>query len=262
MKRLFLNTISIWLFFSSLSFELKAQEDNVTDSLAVLPIDTVVYDEEEFEEDEYSQPVPGFTADTPALRSVPDSVVARLRDDKDFEYANNPEYWKQKPPSSPGFWDGFERLISSPFTKALFYIALGALAIFVIYRIIVMNNLFLFSSYRKDQEEQVTIDESSLSREVLEQKWKVAKANGDFRSAVRYLFLITLQALREKEYIRYHPEATNQEYINQLSSTTFGRDFKGLSRAYEYAWYGEVEIHLQQFEIAEKYFLHFIKRVG
>src|SRR5687768_13745111 len=39
--------------------------------------------------------------DTLSFRKVADSIPARLKKQKDFEYANDPEYWIKKPQRAP-----------------------------------------------------------------------------------------------------------------------------------------------------------------
>ena len=80
--------------------------------------------------------------------------------------------------------------------------------------------------------------------------------------AVRYLFLKTLRLLNERELIKYHIQATNREYVRQLSGSALGDPFRFLTGAYEKVWYGEFSLSEGQFEKLYPYFTDFYKMTG
>ena len=44
---------------------------------------------------------------SPIVRSVPDTVVDRMKNEKDFVYANDMSYWKEEPPPEETTFDRF-----------------------------------------------------------------------------------------------------------------------------------------------------------
>lgn len=199
----------------------------------------------------------------PELRKVADSSVARLKRQKEFAYANDSSYWardaradntpqeSQEPPalSFPGL-GAFRTVI---------YILLIGLILFVIYRIIVVNRLFVMAPARLPEEEtdsEASIDDNELDRRIGE-----AIAAKEYRPATRLLFLQTLRSLNNKGWIRYHAQSTNEDYLRQLRQHRSGDEFRFLLYLYEYVWYGEFRLSETQFEQVQQHFQAFQKSI-
>jgi len=232
---------------------------------------TVVAEAPVEEEEETTEAAQKITIPEPIeFRQVPDSTVDSLQHRKDFAYANDPEYWINKPErqvetrshnNSKGFWSYFNDFFSGKTIRTLTYGILIAFFLFVIYRIIVVNKLFLFYSAKKakttDSGEGVDIDDDNL-----DEKIKKAVADKEHRMAVRYMYLKALRLLNDKQWIRYHADATNYEYVNQMSGHKLATDFGFLTRVYDYMWYGEFTLTAEQFDIVYKNFSHFYNTVN
>jgi hypothetical protein len=203
-------------------------------------------------------------------RQVPEATVDSLQKRKDFAYANDPEYWIEKPEqqretrsqkNSKGFWSYFNDFFSGKTIRTLTYGILIAFFLFVIYRIIVVNKLFLFYSAKKakptDTGEGVDIDDDNL-----DEKIQKAVADKDHRMAVRFMYLKALRLLNDRQWIRYHADATNYEYVQQMSGHRLSKDFGFLTRVYDYMWYGEFSLNAEQFDIVYKNFSHFYNTVN
>jgi len=191
--------------------------------------------------------------DTIIFRSVPDTIPARLKAEEEFRYANDPEYWiKKERKQSKGFGTFLEWLFSSPAVRALMYIILGAVLIFVIYKIIVNNSLFYTSSKKALNKTDAHADE--IEDENLDEKVQAAIVAKDYRKAVRYLYFKSLRQLDQKGWIRYHAQATNYDYINQVSRYPVAQDFNFLTQVYEYVWYGGFDLTEEQFGIVHSNF--------
>jgi len=225
--------------------------DQLPESPVVL--DTAVYDQEAIE---------SITRlpDTIIFRSVPDTTLSKLKSQKEFEYANDPEYWikkKKKERTSKGLDYFIEWLFGSTVVKAIMYIFLGLIIIYTLYRIIDNNNLFYNSSKRTINSQSE--DAVEMEDENLDEKIRKAIADKDHRKAVRYLYFKTLRQLDQRGWIRYHAQATNYDYITQVSKFPIAGDFNFLTRVYEYVWYGEFELTDEQFRIVHSNFQKIIK---
>lgn len=199
----------------------------------------------------------------PELRTVPDSTVSKLRSSKDFEYANNPDFWKkeekkakEQEPANNSAREGFHNFFSGDGIRIFFYFLIGGLLLWIIYRIIVVNNLFVTRSSKAravaEEEAEEVLDNDSLDARI-----KSAIAQGNYRAAVRFLFLKTLNGLHEKGWIRYHAQGTNQAYLTQVSPYGVGKEFRFLSHVYEYVWYGEFILTEEQFNQVHQHFQQF-----
>jgi hypothetical protein len=201
------------------------------------------------------------------LRQVPDSSVNSLQKQKDFAYANDPEYWAREPErkvetsshsSSKGFWSSFNDFFSGKAAREITYGILIAFFLFIIYRIIIVNNLFMFYSpgYKKAKA-AATSEADDIDDKNIDEKIKKAITAKEHRLAVRFMYLKALQLLNEKQCIRYHADATNYEYVHQMSGHKLSNEFGFLTRVYDYMWYGEFTVTEEQFDIVHKNFNHF-----
>lgn len=242
----------------------QAQTDNDYDSVSVVA--PAVVDEEVTDEDyqAYAPPQPA------SLRQVPDSVVAAMQRDKEYAYANDPEYWlKKAPPERPltedelnekprkSFWDGF---FSGNGVRPVVYGLLILFFLFVIYRLIVVNNLFLFSSRNTKANFEGEI--SDIEDDNLDARIQHAVNANDHRHAVRFMYLKALQILNDRQWIRYHADATNYSYVNQMSGRKQAKEFTFLTQVYDYVWYGEFALTAEQFDLIYKNFSNFYNAVN
>jgi Domain of unknown function (DUF4129) len=203
-------------------------------------------------------------ADSVVFRSIPDSVTAGWKKDRDFAYANDPAYWKKEAPddrrqhSFVRFLDG--ALVSRGFKYFIFSL-LAAILLYAIIRIIAENNLRLF--YRPSGKIAAGPGEdTSPLEEDLDLRLQQALTAKDHRTAIRTLYLKALRMLNEREIIKYHLQATNREYVQQLSGSEFGEPFRFLTGVYEKVWYGEFAVSDGQFEKLYPYFQDFYKSIG
>lgn len=218
---------------------------NLNDQLPEAPVvyDTTGYDEETTE-------TITRLPDTIIFRSVPDTTLSKLKSQKEFEYANDPEYWikeKKKERSSKGVDNIIEWTFGSSVVKVIMYIFLGLVILYTLYRIIDNNNLFYNSSKRTIN--NLSEDAVEMEDDNLDEKIRKAIADKDHRKAVRYLYFKTLRQLDQRGWIRYHAQATNFDYITQVGSYPVAGDFKFLTQVYEYVWYGGFELTEEQFGI-------------
>ena len=140
------------------------------------------------------------------------------------------------------------------------YCILAAIIIYAIYAIIVNNSLFYSSA--KKYKTNSTEEMADISQDDLDARIHSAISGNDWRKAVRYLYLKSLKVLDQRGLIRYHPEATNYEYVNQLSNHPLASDFRFQTTVYEYVWYGEFELSQDRFQTVHANFLKLHKSNG
>jgi hypothetical protein len=199
--------------------------------------------------------------DEVVFRSVPDSVVTSWKNDKDFAYANDPSWWiedqDQYKPSPFLVW--LLKVLSSRWFRYFLYGLLITALVYIVFRIVKENNMRLF--YRSPGKGAVPGGEASPLEEDLDAQLKGALEAGDHRLAVRYLYLKALKRLNDGEHIRYHMQATNQEYVRQLGGSPLSGPFRFLTGAYDRVWYGEFVMMGGQFERLHQYFENFYKSI-
>ena len=74
---------------------------------------------------------------------------------------------------------------------------------------------------------------------------------------MRYLYLKTLRMLETRQLIRWHIQATDEEYARQMDTTPQGESFRRVMGAYERVWYGKFSLSDQQFARLFQYFQDF-----
>ena len=257
---------SSWLIALILLLGLRAaaQADTEQDSLLIidsLPVFPV--EDDDFEDDDASYDFSSFRLpDTVILRTVPEAIADSLRQQKAFEYANDPEYWtksvKDQANGSTGFMDAIADFFSRSAVRAFIYLLLIALAVFIVIRVIVVNRLYIFNRPGMKARGTAAADsDEEIMNENLDQKIADAVRSNDQRNAVRFLYLKSLQLLDKKGWISFHPQATNQSYRTQVNRYAKGQEFAFLSSVYEHVYYGNFHLSDEQFRRVLNNFNHF-----
>ena len=100
------------------------------------------------------------------------------------------------------------------------------------------------------------IFEISYSKEI-----NKAITSGNYRLAVRLMFLQLLKNLSERNIIEYTQDRTNFDYLLQLHQSSYYKDFFRLTRNYEFAWYGHFDINKEAFSSIKSDFETFNRRL-
>ena len=130
-----------------------------TDTPAEKNSDSLYSDESA--DDNLSLPVADSSSPAPKkLREVPAKQVKLFRDDPEYAYANDPEYWRKEPYREPGVF--FRILFSSTLRWALLtFVAL--LILYGIYRLAKENNFISTERFRKLQSNSIELRTAQLS---------------------------------------------------------------------------------------------------
>lgn len=78
--------------------------------------------------------------------------------------------------------------------------------------------------------------------------------SGEHRLSIRYYYLFLLKKMSEKQIIEWDVEKTNSDYTYEIKSPELKANFEYLSYLYNYMWYGEFDLTLEDFEKAKKAF--------
>jgi hypothetical protein len=143
--------------------------------------------------------------------------------------------------------------------KALGIVLIIALVAYIFYMIINKEGTWSFG--KRSDKNFVTLEaiEKNVEQHNFERLVQQAVANKDFRLAIRYHYLNSLKYLAKKELIRYDPDKTNLQYLQELKNEKQRNDFSYLSYIYNYIWYGEFPITEIDYLKAENAFNSFIK---
>jgi hypothetical protein len=245
----------------SFSLLTDAQEYEMMDTVKT---ETSAENEEEFSAETASDQAYPDTL-TSRLRAIPGDTIKLISSDKGFYYKNYIDSLlkaRQKirkdvsdaeaKVKEDSFFQSFLELISWIFAIGLLF--------YMVYKLFLTNSS-LFSRSRKNvsgdtlkiQEENLNDPEAGIQQAV---------AAGNYRLAVRYLYLQTLRNLADKKFIELGSEKTNYRYVNEVRKHSFANEFASLTLAYEYTWYGEYPVDKNLFEQIHSSFKNFSRHTG
>lgn len=232
----------IILFFFAIPISSQAQNDGNWESE---PVTVRTFDEEKRK----------VLLDDPAYLYGRDKIEAN-KNQRDNAGAQNR--------ANKGLWDFLfrDRAIGFNVAEILLYI-MGILGIlFFILTFLKVDVRGVFSKKAK----QIPVNFEDLGENLAELDFegliRQARTKGDYRAAVRLVFLETLNLLTTEGHIRWKINKTNQDYLAELRTSRFREEFTDLTRSYEYVWYGDYDINEQGFDAMEKIFRTFQQKVS
>ena len=222
-------------------------------------------------------PIQGQTSvDTTLVKNivVDTSAIEQIYFNKNFKdkYNDKPFIYEEKSPVK-SLWDRFEEWFiqwlkrnfdvqdSKNATTILGYtvntiaVILILLVIFLIVKAILnKEGTWIFGS--KSDTSLIRYDEIEKNLHLVdfEKLIKDSINSGEHRLSIRYYYLFLLKKMSEKQLIEWDVEKTNSDYIYEIKSPQLKANFEYLSYLYNYIWYGEFELSLQEFEKAKKAF--------
>jgi len=194
-------------------------------------------------------------------RPIPEDTIRAISLDKRFYYKkyfdsllratqviNKPV--KINPP--------IQSIFKSIFNITIWIGAISLLA-FLVFKLFLSNSSLFAGSRKNNSVQKIAVDEESPENPgaLVEQ----AVRNGNYRFAVRYLYLQTLMNLAMKNYVQAGSEKTNFQYVQELLNQPFVNEFSSLTLQYEYAWYGEYNLDGELFEQIHIRFKNFNKKI-
>ncbi|MGZ8544504.1 MAG: DUF4129 domain-containing protein [Flavisolibacter sp.] len=224
--------------------------------------DTVFTDSEVFEEeytvdDDYRyfnlKPLPQKIQE----RKIDEQTIGAIKSEEDYWYADLAPEKKQVKPSR-------NTSINFNFAEALFWIlVIGGFIAFLVW-FLANNQIGLFRKSRIENPADVVeeFDNEDIFSIKYDQEIPKAISTGNFRMAVRLLYLQTLKEMTERNIIRYGHEKTNSDYLFQLHKSRYYDRFFRLTRHFDYTWYGGFNLDEQSFGIVKNEFITFKQQLA
>ena len=237
------------------------------DSVVAAPME-MAPSEDTSEQDEQDEYVTDTTLTSNQLAVDYDSVRV-LKNSKPFAYAKNldsllNEYQnamvKEKPESTDSIsW--LEVVLLSSFTFYFFWMLAVAFIILILYKLFFTKGFFQ-RSYARSKVNAVTEETEKVFTTADYGKLAAqAAAEGNFRIAVRYLYLQSLQKLTSKDILQFAADKTNYQYVTELTGKPYKQAFAAITLHYEYVWYGAFEIDEHLFNTIHNKFKQFNSEV-
>lgn len=191
---------------------------------------------------------------------IPDSVLIE-------DFANNPDFQYKGIAQNP---DSFtDRLVFQLFRllnflfgnpignfilKTILVITIASLVLVLINQLIGGNLINVFSKKSADNSFNLQISEEEIDNLDLQKLLTDALSSSNYASATRYIYLIALKTLNEKNLIMWGIEKTNYDYETELAGHPGSPLFNSLTSYYEFVEYGDFEIDKKGFERVQHIF--------
>ena len=150
--------------------------------------------------------------------------------------------------------------LNGPLVRTIFWILAIAFICFILYRLFLADGFFRKNKVMRpaavEEEEGISADPSSYDRLIND-----AFQKGDFRLAIRYLYLQTLQKLTLAGFIQFSPDKTNYEYVREMGSRNLQNEFASITLSYEYVWYGEFTVNEHQYNRIKNEYTQFYQKI-
>jgi Domain of unknown function (DUF4129) len=210
--------------------------------------------------------IPGDSSQV-TVRSIPTARINKYKNDEAFNY-------NQQRAKGISMWDRFwywvgemiQKASASKFWSGFFKLLLWGFCIFAfVYTVLKfrgMEGIGLFSSNKNNDALEYLVTEEDIYGIDFPGAIQAAIEQKSFRPAIRLLYLQTLRKLSDAELIRWKMNKTNDIYVSELFNTVYYKDFAYLTRAYDYAWYGELPVHEEQFKEVQHYFQIFQQQLA
>lgn len=197
-------------------------------------------------------------------RHLPPGHVKKLKEDKDFWYADS-DLKKKEARKTP---EKKEQKEYVPFgqrvwVQALFWILIiGGFAGAIMWYL-AESNVGLFRKKRIPAAAGTETDEMPEDIFAINYQREIdkARAKGDYRLAVRMMYLRLLKELSDKQIIQYKQDRTNLDYLMQVHSSRYYHSFFRLTRHFEYSWYGHFDVEEDAFKLIAKEFDQFDREI-
>ncbi len=270
------------LFFSFLS---NAQEEKDTTTIIVDTTETMLAPSDEVTEADVSTTENKYFSnrlDTLLIvqRNIPGDVVKKMKGEEDFWYADTDikqrkskeQVAYEKEQGQKGQKEKNEQALKEQKRRDDSYTPIGQRSWFqtvlwiVIITVFAIGLIMYLSGstvglFRKrnvmvpdEGDDIITEDIFAIN---YQKEIDKAAAQGNYRLAIRLLFLRLLKKMSEKNIIRYKQDKTNLDYLLELHPTGYYKNFFRITRNYEYSWYGQFNVSEDAYKVIRSEFDQF-----
>lgn len=206
-----------------------------------------------------SQPINNALYSIPTTRYPDPDKIDGFRADSRFEYVK-PEAEKADPTWLDDFLlkffgaigKFFEWLFGSEVLTFIVIVLFVFAILVIVMRIAKIDLKQVFAKKWKEELSETDIltgnDENIGFNKLIQDALSV----GDYRLAIRYMYLRNLKSLSDRNYIAWAENKTNYSYQSEIQDKDIRDRFLATTILFDYVWYGEFPIQEAEFAIAEK----------
>lgn len=188
------------------------------------------------------------------VRKIDTALISKFRNDPVFDYDERlpaRDLWKefiQWLGSKLRKWfPKIKNVQLENFFKIVFIVAAVILIVLIVWMI--LRGSFTGVLGKKSDAGNVVIPSEENIRELnLDELIATHIAAGNYRFAIRYMFLKVLKILDKNKQIKWKPDKTNYEFGNEIKDAGARTVFFRLAYIYDVVWYGNFPLDKEQFE--------------
>ncbi len=200
--------------------------------------------------DGFAQAVAG----TPAVvvRNFSAQKIQGYKEDTDFQYqtVNEPSqtawgrFWEW-------VWSRIDEIMNKPgagkILKAIFILLASALLVFFVLKLSGMNKAGFWSKKNAGASFSYTVNEEDIHAINFAEALQQAISQGNYRVAIRLMYLQSLKHLADRQLINWQIDKTNTAYLDELKDEGLRQHFYRLTLQFENNWYGNIPVREQEF---------------
>lgn len=160
-----------------------------------------------------------------------------------------------------GIFDFIERVFGvkltpfwTQFLKYLVYVLIAVFAIYFLIRLLGNETASAVIGRSSNNKSQVTIQNTHIEEIDLDSMIREQMDQGNYRGAIRYMYLNSLKKLSTAGKIDWDYQKTNADYLREIKDSELKEQFKDISYLYDHIWYGEFILDEKKFNEAAKIF--------
>jgi len=212
-----------------------------------------------------ARPLPEIRFDSTHVnaKSIPVQRMERYLQSSDFNYL-------EKQPKGNTFWqyllqklkNSLGMMLNKRISEILFHIVF--IGIFILLLVVLFGGDIqsILVRNKSSRLDIPVISDENIDNLNFDKIIKTEIDHGNYNIAVRYLYLKLLQSLTVSNLIIWQKEKTNRDYFRELVNSNYSIDFRTITSAYEYVWYGKFPLDQSRFEGIHQSFNDFFKRLN
>lgn len=144
------------------------------------------------------------------------------------------------------YWRG-----TNPAGKIITYVLIIGAIVYTILKMVRASPAQLLK--KSESKIRYQVQEEDIHTIPFEEQVQIALENKNYKLAVRLNYLNALKHLSDANLITWIPGKSNHDYTYELSGKKVVENFIGLSRLFEYCWYGGFDVNKPLFEKSRYY---------
>jgi len=254
---------TIWIFIFLFSLYAKKTNASIPPVVTITLQDSTVFSLEELQKD--NAPLYPITLDKEQIKAY--------QNDSEFDYTEAIEednWWTDFKRWLNDLWSSFIRWlfgtnevsgIASFFIQLLPYLIVASLVALLVWVFLKMDSGQLIFEKKQASLAFLSDDEELIKREDIQVLIDKAIAEGNYRLAIRFYYVLALQKMSGKELIVWQVQKTNHEYIYEVKDPNLRKQFRHVTDLYDYIWYGNFEVDEASFQKAQSSFVNLTRQL-